>query len=251
VTDVLIGPKRFEGLPENVARVLTDFIGSAVAAFGSDLKSAVLYGSAAEGRLRAASDVNLLLVLSSFDAAKADSIRQPFAAAHAAIQLTAMFLLEAEFEPAMTAFGQKFSDMIRRHRLLYGRDPFEGANIPRGAVILRLKQVLLNLALRLREAYIEQGSTPERLSGLIADSAGPLRSCAATLLELEVKPVLAPKEALIQFVSGFGEPGWEEILAHISEARDRRPLSAETADVTLFRMIELAARLRVRADALQ
>jgi hypothetical protein len=211
----------------------------------------VLYGSGAEGRLRAASDVNLLLVLSSFDAAKADAIRQPFAAAHAAIQLTAMFLLESEFEAAMTAFGQKFSDMVRRHRLLYGHDPFEGAHIPRTAVILRLKQVLLNLTLRLREAYVERGSTPERVSGLIADSAGPLRSCAATLLELEAKPALAPKEALVQFVLGFGEPGWEEILAHVSEARERRLLSAETADATLFRMIELAKRLRARADALQ
>jgi hypothetical protein len=247
----MIRPKELEGLPDNVARGLTDFVGSAVAAFGTDLKSAVLYGSGAEGRLRAASDVNLLLVLSSFDAAKADAIRQPFAAAHAAIQLTAMFLLESEVEPAMIAFGQKFSDVLRRHRLLYGRDPFEGANIPRTAVILRLKQVLLNLALRLREAYVERGSTPERVSALIADSAGPLRSCAATLLELEAKPALAPKEALVQFVLGFGEPDWEEILAHISEARDRRPLSAETADATLFRMIELAKRLRARAEALQ
>jgi hypothetical protein len=251
VNDLLIAPKEFEGLPENVARGLTEFIGSAVSAFGSDLIAAVLYGSGAEGRLRAASDVNLLLVLASFDAAKAEAIRQPFAKAHAALQLTAMFLLQSEVEPAMIAFGQKFSDIVRRHRLLYGRDPFEGASIPRTAVILRLKQVLLNLTLRLREAYIERGSTPERVSGLIADSAGPLRSCAATLLELEAKPALAPKEALAQFVLGFGEPGWEEILAHVSDARERRPLSAENADATLLRMIELAKRLRTRAEALQ
>jgi hypothetical protein len=247
----MIAPEELEDLPENVARSLTSFVGSAVAAFGSDLKSAILYGSGAEGRLRAASDVNLLLVLSSFDAAKAEAIRQPFAAAHAAIQLTAMFLLESEFEPATIAFGQKFSDMLRRHRLLYGRDPFEGAHIPRAAVILRLKQVLLNLTLRLRESYVERGSTPERVSALIADSAGPLRSCAATLLELESKPALHPKEALVQFVSGFGEPHWEEMLAHISDARERKPLSAATADQTLFRLIELAARLRARVEAVE
>jgi hypothetical protein len=247
----MIPAKELEGLPENVALGLADFIGSALAVFGSKLKSAILYGSGAEGRLRAASDVNLLLVLSSFDAAEADAIRQPFAAAHAAIQLSAMFLLELEVDPAMAAFGQKFSDIVRRHRLLYGHDPFEGATIPRTAVILRLKQVLLNLTLRLREAYVERGSTPERVSELVADSAGPLRSCAATLLELEAEPALAPKEALVQFVSGFGEPGWDDILANISEARERRLLSAATADATLFRMIELAARLRAQVDALE
>jgi hypothetical protein len=247
----MILAKDLEGLPENVAHGIADFLGSALAVFGSNLKSAILYGSGAEGRLRAASDVNLLLVLLSFDAAQADAIRQPFAAAHAAIQLTAMFLLESEVEPATTAFGQKFSDIVRRHRVLHGPDPFEGVKIPRAAVILRLKQVLLNLTLRLREAYVERGPTPERVSALIADSAGPLRSCAATVIELQAKPALAPKEALVQFVSGFGEPGWEEILMHISEARERRPLSAGTADATLFRMIELADRLRARVDALE
>ena len=134
--------------------------------------------------------------------------------------------------------------------MLYGADPFEASSIPRAAVLLRVKQVLLNLTLRLREAYVERGTTPERVSELVADSAGPLRSCAATLLELEAKPPLPPKEALIQFVQGFGEPGWDEVLARISEARETRTLSADAADSTLFHMIELAARLRARAEAL-
>ncbi|HUA21988.1 MAG TPA: hypothetical protein VMB25_24760 [Bryobacteraceae bacterium] len=246
----MIAPKELEGLSENVAHVLADFARSALQAFGGDLKSIVLYGSGAEARLRAASDVNLLLVLSSFDAAKADAIRGPFGAARAAIRLTAMFLLESEIRQAQELFGQKFSDIARRHRVLYGSDPFEAPDIPRAAVLLRVKQVLLNLTLRLREAYVERGTTPERVSELVADSAGPLRSCAATLLELEAKPQLPPKEALIQFVAGLGEPGWDEVLARISEARETRRLAAEVADATLFRMIELAMRLRTRADAL-
>jgi hypothetical protein len=239
------------GLPENVERALASFVSSAQAAFGADLKSVVLYGSGAEGRLRPASDVNVLLVLSAFDPAKAEVFRQPFSAAHAAIQLTAMFLLESEVHAAMTAFGQKFSDIVRRHRVLYGSDPFEGASIPRAAIVQRLKQVLLNLTLRLREAYIERGSTPERVSAMIAESAGPLRSCAATLRELEGKPALAPKEALVEFMSAFAEPGWDDILAHLSETRERRMLAAGTADATLFRLIDLAGRLRARADALE
>ena len=87
----MIAPKELEGLPENVASVLADFTRSALQAFGADLKSIILYGSGAEARLRAASDVNLLLVLSSFDAAKADAIRGPFGVARAAIRMTAMF----------------------------------------------------------------------------------------------------------------------------------------------------------------
>jgi hypothetical protein len=110
--------------------------------------------------------------------------------------------------------------------------------------------VLLNQALRLRAAYIERGTTPERLALLIAEFAGPLRSCAATLLELEGQPLAPPREALQRVVASFGEPGWDEALAHISEARQREPLSPDVADATLLRMIDLAGRLLARVNVL-
>src|SRR5207247_1429482 len=60
----------------------------------------------------------------------------------------------------------------------------------------RLKPVLLNITLRLRAAYLERAATPERLAVLIAEFAAPLRTCAATLLELEGQPLAPPREAL-------------------------------------------------------
>jgi hypothetical protein len=45
-------------LPPRVQEVLRDFVEAARGAFGPDLRAVVLYGSAAEGRLRATSDVN-------------------------------------------------------------------------------------------------------------------------------------------------------------------------------------------------
>ena len=59
-----------DGLPENVERVLEGFVQSAQTAFGTDLISVVLYGSAAEGRMRSTSDVNVIVVLSRFDGAR-------------------------------------------------------------------------------------------------------------------------------------------------------------------------------------
>jgi hypothetical protein len=240
-----------QDLPQPVALGLSSFVGLARGIYGTTLKSVILYGSGAEGKLRPVSDVNIILVLSSFEPAHAVLIRAPYAAAQAAIRLTAMFLLEDEVAQAIVSFGQKFSDVHRRHRVLFGDDPFATATVPRAAVLFRTKQVLLNLILRLREGYVEQGSTPERLATLIAGASGPLRSCAATLCELEGKPPISPKEALINFVAGFTDGGWEEILAHISDARENRSLAVAAADQTLLRMIELAARLRARTAALE
>jgi len=238
-------------LPPNVGRVLTGFVEQARSAFANDLRAVVLYGSGAEGKLRATSDVNLLLVLSAFDQKKADQLREPLRLAQAAIRLRAMFLLESELRPAMEAFAVKFADIMRRRRVLYGDDPFAGISISRSDSIVRLKQILLNLTLRLREAYIARGLREEQLVAMIADMAGPLRSCAATLLELEGKPVTSPKDALHQVAASLpdGAERAEEI-SRISEARQERKLAPGVAAPTLFHLIELARSMRERADAL-
>jgi predicted nucleotidyltransferase len=243
--------KELQDLPAVSGAAVATFVTAAHRVFGDDLRSIILYGSAAEGRLRPTSDINLVLVLSSFDPAKATAIRPQFSFAESAGRLTAMFLLESEIASAVELFAQKFSDILRRHRVLFGPDPFAGISVPRSAEIWRLKQVLLNLTLRLREAYVEYGSTPERISRLIADSAGPIRSCAATLSELEGKAAISPKEALADFARSLTDPGWEEVLKHISETRERTLLAPDVADTTVLRLVELATRLRTRAEALR
>jgi predicted nucleotidyltransferase len=238
-------------LPPNVGRVLTGFVEQAKSAFANDLRSVVLYGSGAEGKLRATSDVNLLLVLSAFDQKKADQLREPLRLAQAAIGLRTMFLLESELRPAMESFAVKFADITRRRRVIYGDDPFAGMSVARNDSVVRLKQTLLNLTLRLREAYIARGLREEQLVATIADMAGPLRSCAATLMELEGKSVESPKQALHQVAESLpdGAKRAEEI-ARISEARQERMLAPGVAAPTLFHLIELARSMWARADTL-
>jgi hypothetical protein len=72
-----------------------------------------------------------------------------------------MFLLATEVPAAMEAFAAKFADVLRRRRVLFGDDPFAGRTIPRAAEIARLRQVLLNLILRLRAAYVSDGDREE------------------------------------------------------------------------------------------
>ena len=73
----------------------------------------------------------------------------------------------------MEAFTVKFADIVGRHRVLYGNDPFSDRDLPRAALIRRLDQVLLNLQLRLRERYVLMGEREELLARVIADAAGP------------------------------------------------------------------------------
>ena len=81
----MIMTEQLHDLPAPISRSLSDLVDAAASTFGDDLKSVILYGSAADGTLRPTSDVNVLLVLSVFDPAKANAIRAPYSVAEAAI----------------------------------------------------------------------------------------------------------------------------------------------------------------------
>lgn len=236
-------------LPTNVSTCMSTFIASAKKVFGDDLLSVVLYGSGAEGKLRPTSDVNLILVLAAFGRPQADMLRESFRLAQAAIKLRVMFLLQSELEPAASAFAVKFGDVARRRLVLYGDDPFKSLRVSRADAIFRLRQTSLNLALRLREAYIASSLREEQAAALIADTAGPLRSCALTLLELEGHPAASPKQALERMVESM--PELVKDVQLITEARQRHTLPPGAAAPVLFNMIRLAEAMSLRAAELK
>jgi predicted nucleotidyltransferase len=238
------------GLPPIVQRNLDEFVDAAKVAFGPTLKSVVLYGSAAEGKLRATSDVNLILVLSEFEKNRVDELREPLRVAQAAIQLKTMFLLREEVGAVARDFAQKTADILRRRRVLYGEDVFAGVEESREALVFQLKQQLLNFTLRHRALYAGRSLREEQLVKLIADAAGPLRSCAATILQMEGRPASSPKAALEEVAGALGGTAWDEALKIVSTARETQSAPPGSAGRTLFVLLELANRMHARAEKL-
>jgi hypothetical protein len=237
-------------LPAPVARGLDEFVQAARTALGDTLQSIVLFGSAAENRMRATSDVNVVVVVSTFDEARVTALRPALERAHAAIRLEILWLLATEVTAAAEAFAVKFTDIARRHRTLHGPDPFAGLTVSRPATIARLRQVLLNQLLRLRATYAVDGPREERLALRIADAAAPLRVSAAEILELEGGPALTPREALGRVTEDWSAPNRDGVLAAISEAREKRLLEPGTAGPVLLGLVDLAAYLHCRVARL-
>lgn len=234
-------------VPDNVGQALDGVVAAAQSAFGESLRSVVLYGSAAEGKLRASSDVNLLFVLSHFDSRQANDFREIFRFAQSAVNLTSMFVLEEELPAVEEAFAQKFADIRRRHVILQGREPFGALTIPRSALVRRVQQVLLNLTIRMREMYIERSLREEQCAITVAEAAGPLRTSAASIVELEKGEILPPKEALQKIVRDLGRSEFEDLLSHLSEAREHRALPAGQAATILFQTLELVRAVHQRS----
>ena len=238
-------------LPEEIQRHLDLFVAAAQTAFGDDLAAAVLFGSAADGQVRATSDVNLLLLLKRFTPQTADALRGPLRLAHAAIDLQVMFLLESELTQAADAFAVKFADIIARHRVLLGVDPFASLHTSRDAVLRRLRQVLLNQQLRMRERYMLLSLNEEQLAGAIADAAGPLRSAAASLAQLEGRSARPGKQALEAFVDQLGDPALHTALQAMSTARETAHLAPGQALPAFTSLMTITERLREHAEQMR
>jgi hypothetical protein len=239
------------GMPEAVERAIAAFVAAAKDAFRTDLVSIILFGSGAEQNLRPTSDVNILLVLKRFAQIEADRLREPLRFAHAAVELNAMFLMEAEVPLAMEAFAVKFSDIQHRHRVLHGSDPFANVTASNAALLRRLNQVLLNLQIRLRERYILLSLREEQLGRVIADAAPPLRSSAASILQLEGNPAPSPKKALERVVAGLNDPAFSAVLAAMTTVRGGERLEAGKAPAILIDLMRLTEKLREHVERLE
>lgn len=224
--------------------VLEELVDAARKCFAADLLLAALFGSAAEGRLRPSSDVNILFVLECFDAAKVDAFRAALRAAHSALLVQAMFLLRSELPVAAELFAVKFNDIRTRHRMLYGPDLLRELVIDEAELRRRLREVLLNLAIRLRERYAIVSLREEQLVSVIADAAPPLRASARALLKLRGVEAQSLREALETVVAGINDSRFSAAVANLSKVRQEQRLPPGVAGPTLLALSELATHLR-------
>jgi predicted nucleotidyltransferase len=222
-------------LPGDVVDALDEFASVSIDTFGDTLKSILLFGSAAEGRMRATSDVNVLMVFSSIDVARVEAWRAQVESLAAAIDLKPLVLLEDEIAAAAEAFAVKYFDILHRRRVLHGMDPFATLSISKEALGRRVQQVLLNLALRLRQSLLLHNDHARTRD--LVDAVGPMRASAVALRELSGLPALPPKEALLDLASTHGAKALVERMQELREKGD--PVTPESMRL-LAQLIDFA-----------
>ena len=237
-------PELLKDQPENVQRVLSDFVSTLSETLTQSLQSVILFGSAAEGRLRPTSDVNLLIIVENCPPQTLGKLQEPLAFAATAIGLSVLIVEIAELDAVMEAFAQKFSDIVRRHRVLLGKNVLQGKQISHDAALRRTRQVLLNLTLRLRERCAMSGAKAEIALAAIRHAIGPIRTCAAQIVELEGRQPVSPKESLSQLVAGWGRPNLVYLPDYYSQLREHGAPITPTPQQALADTLEVVQALR-------
>ena len=222
---------------------LTLLVESAENCLKEDLVSIALFGSAAEDRLRLHSDVNVLFVLERFSQAAVDAFRDALRFAMASMNVNVMFLLRHELPAVATLFAVKFNDIRVRHRILYGPDLLSDIEIDERDLRRRLREELLNLAIRLRERYAVISLHEEQLVSVIANSAGPLRASAAALMRLKGQEAPSPRDALVQLANQTENAAYIQAVHTMSVARDVTFLQPGVAGPALLQLSSLAEYL--------
>ena len=180
-----------------------DFARDLAAAYGDELASVVLYGSAARGEYReGVSDLNVLVLLRSTGAA---TLRRGAALARAwgdAKNPPPLVMGEREFQGSGDVFPIELADMRDAHVLLHGADPFADLVIRPADMRLQLERELKSAHIRLRTRYLTDAGDAARFEPVLVKSLSTFLVMFRTLLRLEGEDGVRDPEAVVRATAG-------------------------------------------------
>jgi predicted nucleotidyltransferase len=173
------------------------------AAAGANLKSVVLYGSAARGEFQAKhSDLNVLCVLGKLDAEELGRLRDAAAwweqKGHPA---PLVFTLD-ELRNSADVFAIELIDIRAAYRVLAGEDVFVNFEVPTHLHALQVERELRTNLVRLRQAYLRAPKSNTALLELMDGSLGSFRTLFRhALIALGEAPPVSAKEVVDHLAS--------------------------------------------------
>jgi len=139
--------------------------------YGEQLRTVVLYGSAAAGEhIPKRSDYNVLVIVDELTMQhmrSEASVARAWAEAGNPPPLT---LTLTEWRGSADIFPMEYADILERHRVLYGRPPFDGIAVDRDYLRLQLEHEAMGKLLKLRQGILGAGGSEKAQIDLLAAS---------------------------------------------------------------------------------
>jgi hypothetical protein len=152
-------------------KLLNELVEKLKAAAGTNLKTVILYGSAATGEFHPEySDLNVMCVLKRMEARDLEKLNpagQWWASKGHPAPL--VFTLEG-LRQAADVFAIELLDIKAVRRVLFGEDVFAGLEVPMNLHRLQVERELRISLIRLRQNYLAHAPKPKRLLELMTAS---------------------------------------------------------------------------------
>jgi predicted nucleotidyltransferase len=205
-----------------VGRYVADYRG----AFGGNLVSVVMYGSAVTHEYRPRhSDINTAIVLGTCeisDLVKSLGIARKWLAKKVA---TPFFMTKEYIASSLDSYPIEFIDMRSNYKVLFGEDVLARLDIKKEHVRLQCERELRGIALHLRREYVRTNSGRTALSLLLAASVKRLLPIFKALLVLNNRQIPKLKSDIIMAVEeqyNLGVSVFTELCSPVLKVRDTR-----------------------------
>lgn len=140
-------------------------------ACGDNLKSLILYGSAAAGdHAGKKSDYNVLVVVDDLGIGRLDAMSKTAAAWSKAGNPAPLLFTEERLAQATDVFPIELLDITECHKVLFGNDVVEGLEISTANLRLQIEHELRGALIRLRQSYLLTQGKKKAVANLMTQS---------------------------------------------------------------------------------
>jgi hypothetical protein len=215
------------GFVKNPNDIVERYVADYRAAFGNNLISVIMYGSAVTHEYRPRhSDINTLIFLDTCeisDLAKCLGIAGKWLGKKVAIPF---FMTKEYIATALDSYPIEFIDMRSNYKVLFGEDVLARFNIKKEHVRLQCERELRGIALHLRREYVRTHNGRVALSLLLAASVKRLLPIFKALLVLNDRQIPKLKSDIIMAVEeqyNLGVSVFTELFGPVSRPLGARP----------------------------
>ncbi|HUL33092.1 MAG TPA: nucleotidyltransferase domain-containing protein [Candidatus Eisenbacteria bacterium] len=198
---------------------LTELVGRLKEAAGKNLESVVLYGSAVRGDFHpGSSDLNVMCTLVSINLSELQLLAPVVQWwTHELKEPAPLFFLTEELRSSTDVFAIESLDIQKFHRVLFGKDPVIGLEIPMNLHRVEVEHELRLLLLKLRQHAVLAGHSELELGSVLRKSISSARTLLRhTLLAFGEEPPVAATEifARIEQLTGASAETFDAAYAH-------------------------------------
>ena len=234
-----------------MAMTLDELVTQLRSAYGAQLSSVVLYGSAAAGEhVPKKSDYNILVLLGRIEPAALAAASAVARAWNDAGNPPPLTMTLDEWRRSSDVFPMEYADIIDRHRMLYGPPPFEGVSIKAGELRLQLEREVMGKLLQLRQGTLMAGSDGAKQAELIGASISTILVLFRATLRLKGEVPAADSVDVATRVSELGGFNAVPFTRAIHHHRGTVRIKAAEAGTVLSQYLSGVERLDAYLDTL-
>jgi hypothetical protein len=213
---------------------LDELVAQLKSAFGAELRSVVLYGSAAAGEhVPKKSDYNVLVIVESLAMEKLQAASAIARAWGESGNPPPLILSDTEWRSSADIFPMEYADILERNRVLHGSAPFDGLSINPADLRLQVEHEAMGKLLKLRQGILAAGGDPKEQLLLLEQSVSTIMVVFRGVLRLVGERPPAGHEALCRALAEKTGVATEPFVRVVRHVRGEEKLAGAAVGETL------------------